>query len=173
RRALAEMRRHAAERPLIDSAILGARERHAVVLELDHRGGRLAAHVLDRVLVAEPVRPLDGVVHVPAPVVLAHVAERGADPALGRDRVAACRKHLADRGGLETQLGEPEGRTQPRPARADHDDVVRVVDELVFAAHGAGESAIFRIANSAAIAIAAWTNVDRASRITFAPPLWT
>ena len=78
RRALAVVSRHAAERALIDAAVGGARERHAVVLELDDRGRRFLAHELDRVLVAEPVRPLDGVVEMEAPVVLAHVAERGA-----------------------------------------------------------------------------------------------
>jgi hypothetical protein len=36
RGALAVVRRHAAERTLVDAAVLGARERHAVVLELDH-----------------------------------------------------------------------------------------------------------------------------------------
>src|SRR6516164_2858812 len=50
------MRGHAAERTLIDLALLGTRERHAPMLELVHRGGRIAAHVFDRVLVTEPVR---------------------------------------------------------------------------------------------------------------------
>ena len=59
----------AAERPLVDLPVFGARERHAEMLELDDRRDRVAAHVFDRVLVAEPVRPLDRVVHVPAPVV--------------------------------------------------------------------------------------------------------
>src|ERR1041385_4466682 len=71
RRALAEMRGHAAERPLIDLAVfLSPRERHAPVLELIDRGGRLANHVFDGVLVAEPVGALDGVVTVAAPVVI-------------------------------------------------------------------------------------------------------
>ena len=37
------------------------------------------------VLIAEPVGPLDRVVHVPPPVVLSHVPESGADTALGGD----------------------------------------------------------------------------------------
>src|SRR5207248_2997097 len=94
-----------AERPLVDEALLGARERHTKMLELDYRFHRIAAHELDRVLVAEPVRPLDGVVHVPAPVVLAHIAERGADAALRRDGMAAGREDLADTGGLEPGNG--------------------------------------------------------------------
>ncbi len=114
----------AAERALIDPPVLGARKRHAEMFELDHRRDRVAAHVFDRVLVAEPVRPLDRVVHVPAPVVVVHVAERGADPALRRHGMAAGRKHLADAGGLEPGDGAAEGRAQPGPAGADDDDVI-------------------------------------------------
>src|SRR6202035_569168 len=68
--------------------------------------------VFDRVLVAEPVRTLDGVVHVPAPVVLAHVAERGRDAALRSNGVRAGRKHFGDAGGAQT-----------RSAGADHHHV--------------------------------------------------
>jgi hypothetical protein len=132
---LAETRRHAAERPLIDSAVLRARERHTVVLELDDGGRRLLAHVLDRVLIAEPVGALDGVVHVPAPIVLAHVAERGADAALRRDRVAARREDLAQACGRQSLLGETERRAQARAARSDDDHIVSVIDEFVFFGH--------------------------------------
>ncbi len=124
RGALAIMRRHAAERALIDLAVFGARERHAVVLELDDRGNRLAAHVFDRVLIAEPVRTLDRVVEMEPPVVLAHVAERGRDAALRRDRMRARRKHFREARGLKPGRREAECRAQTRAAGADHDDVV-------------------------------------------------
>ena len=74
---LAEIGRHAAEWTLIDLAGFGARERHAPMVQFVNRGGSVAAQIFDRVLVAEPVRTLDGVVHVPAPIVGTHVAERG------------------------------------------------------------------------------------------------
>ena len=135
RDALAEMRGHAAERPLVDAAVLGARERHAVVLELDDRGRRLLAHELDGVLVAQPIRTLHGVVHMPAPVVVAHVAERRRDAALRRDRMAAGREHLGQARGGKPGLGQAEGRAQSRAAGADDDHIVGVVDEFVFA-HG-------------------------------------
>ena len=92
RRAFAELGGHAAERALVDAAVLGARERHAVVLELVDGVRRVAAQIFDGVLVAEPVGALDGVVHVPAPVVRPHVAERGGDAALRRDGVRARRE---------------------------------------------------------------------------------
>ena len=129
--ALAKAGGHPAEGALVDLALGRAAERHAVVLELDDRGDRLAGHVLDRVLVAQPVGALDRVVHVPAPVVLAHVAERGRDAALGRHGVAAGREDLADAGGLEAGLGQTQGRAQAGAAGADHDDVVGMVDDFV------------------------------------------
>jgi hypothetical protein len=133
RGAFAEMGGHAAEGTLVDAAVLGAGERHAVVLQLDDRRHRLTAHVLDGVLVAQPVRALDGVVHVPAPVVLAHVAERGRHAALGRDRVAAGGKDLGDAGGRQAGGGQAHGCAQAGAAGPDHDDIVFVYVDLVSA----------------------------------------
>ena len=135
RRSLAVARRHAAERALVDLALRRARERHAVMFELDHRRDRLAAHIFDRVLVAEPVGALDGVVEMPAPVVLAHIAERGGNAALGGDGMAAGREDLGDAGGLQPLDRHAEGGAQPRAAGADHHDVVAVVDDLVGSGH--------------------------------------
>ena len=129
RRALAEVGGHAAEGALVDLPVLGAAEGDAVVLELVDRGGRVAAQVLDGVLVAEPVGALHRVVHVPAPVVVAHVADRRGDAALGRDRVRARREHLGDARRLEAGLRAAERRAQARAARADDDDVVGVLGD--------------------------------------------
>ena len=88
RGALAVMRGHATERALIDLAVLLAtRERQTPVFQLVDCGRRIAAEIFDGVLVAEPIGAFDGVVHVPAPVVLAHIAERGGDAALCRHGV--------------------------------------------------------------------------------------
>src|SRR5215468_9217927 len=125
--AFAVMGGHAAERPLVDLAVFGAREWNAPVLELVDRSGCVAAQVLDCILIAEPVRPLHGVVHVPAPVVLAHVAERRRNAALRRDRVRAGREYLADAGGPQTRLAASHDGAQARTAGADHDDVVGMI----------------------------------------------
>src|SRR5204862_4648288 len=74
-------------------------------------------------------------VHVPAPIVGAHVAERGADAALRGDGVAARRKYLAQASRRESLLREPERGAQARAARSDDDHVVGVIDELVFFGH--------------------------------------
>ena len=130
-RRLAVFLHVAAKRALIDAAILGAGERNAEMLQLVDRRHRFAAHILDAVLVAEPVRPLDGVVHMPAPIVLAHVAERGPDAALRRHGVRAGREYLGDASGLQPRRPHPERRPQPGAARPDHHHVIGVIDDLV------------------------------------------
>ena len=136
-RAFAEIGGHAAERALIDLAFLGAREGHAVMLQLIDGGGRVAAEIFDGVLVAEPVGALHRVVHVPAPVVRPHIAERGRDAALRRDRMRAGREHLGDAGRLQSRFGAAERGAQARSARPDHHHVIGVIGERIGAAVGA------------------------------------
>ena len=120
-----------AERALVDRAVVVAAERNARVLQLVNRCGRLAHHVFDRVLVAQPVRPLDGIVHVPRPVIGRIVAQRCGDAALCGDRVAARGKDLGDIGGAETGLGSAHRGAQARSARAHDHHVIHVVDDVV------------------------------------------
>src|SRR6185295_2218271 len=94
---------------------------------VDSFGGVLA-EIFDRILVAEPVRALDGVVHVPAPIVLAIVAKRGRNAALRRHRVAACREDFGYAGGLEAGSSTFERSAQTRAARADDNDIECVID---------------------------------------------
>ena len=87
-------RRGAAEGAGAEAALLVAVEGHAEVLEVEDLLRRLAAHDLDRVLVAEVVGPLDRVERVRLPRVLR--VEGGVDPALGRVGVRAHRMDLRD-----------------------------------------------------------------------------
>ena len=163
-RGLAEVARHAAEGALVDLALVGAREGHAPVLQFVHRRGGVAHHVLDGLLVAEPVRTLDGVVHVPAPIVLAHVAQRSGDAALGRHGVRAGGEHLGYAGGLQTGLGAAEGGPQARSPSADHHHVELVIDEAVsrhvssYAGITVGPKATLRMQKIASAAARVQTN---------------
>jgi len=134
RGALAVMRGHAAERALINLAVFAARKRQAPMLEFVDRVRRVAAHIFDRVLVAEPVGALDGVVHMPAPVVFAHVAERGSDAALRRYRVRARGEDFGDAGGAQARFAAADDGAQPGAAGADNHHVVGVVLDRIGAA---------------------------------------
>ena len=97
RSTLAVMGGHAAKGTLVDFSIfLATRERQAPVLQLVNGGRRIAAKIFDRILVSEPVGALDCVVHVPAPVILAHIAKCGGDASLRGDGMRAGWKNFCD-----------------------------------------------------------------------------
>src|SRR6185437_15438186 len=109
----AVMRGHAAERALIDFPVFfAARERQAPMFKLVYRLRRVPAEIFDSVLVAEPIGAFDGVVHVPAPIVLAHVAESGGDAALRGYRVRARRKNFGDAGRPQAGFAAADGGPQ-------------------------------------------------------------
>lgn len=53
-------------------AIVCSRKRATIILELDNGLRRLSCHVMDSILVTQPIRTLHGIVHVPPPVVFVH-----------------------------------------------------------------------------------------------------
>ena len=84
----------AAERPLVNRAIRIAVKRHAHVLQVIDHFWCFAAHELNRILVAQPVRAFDGIVKVVMPVVLVHIAQGGANATLRRYRMRAGGKYF-------------------------------------------------------------------------------
>ena len=131
--ALAEFAGHAAEGALVDLAFIGPGEGHSPMLQLVNSGGRFTAEIFNRVLVAQPVRPFDGVVHVPAPVILTHIAERGSDAALCGNRVGARWENFGDTGGFQAGLCGAQGSTEARAASAHNHDIICMVDPGVIA----------------------------------------
>ena len=112
----------AAEGALAEPALLVAVEGHAPVLEVEQLLGRLAAHDLDRVLVAEVVRALDRVEGVRLPRVLR--VERRVDPALSRVRVGANGVDLGDDAHGSTLLRGGEGGALAGEAGPYDEDIV-------------------------------------------------
>jgi hypothetical protein len=93
---LAKVKALTAKGALVDLAILSTREGQAVVLKLNHCLGSLTAHVLDCVLVSQPITAFDCVVRVPPPVILSHVTQSGVDASLCCHRVRAGGEELCD-----------------------------------------------------------------------------
>ena len=112
----------AAEGAGAEQALLVAVEGDAHVLEVQQLLGRLPAHDLDRVLVAEVVRALDRVVGVRLPGVLG--VEGRVDAALGRVGVRPDRVDLGDDPDGGACLGRAEGGPLAGQAGAYHEDVM-------------------------------------------------
>ena len=171
--ALAVVRGHATEGALVDLALLGTAERHTVVLQFNDRGRSFLAHILDGVLVAQPVRPFDGVVEVEAPVVFAHVAKRRRDTALRRHRVAAGGEHLGDIRDRQPGLCQAEGGPQTGTAGTNHHYVVGVVFKLVSGRHLRAHAAPPRLRRTTASTMAtpstAWMKFSNSVATNFAP----
>src|SRR5262245_64153074 len=97
RGALAVMRSHATERTLIDFPVFfAAREGQSPMLQFVDGFRRVATEIFDRVLISEPVGAFHRVVHVPAPVILTHIAERSRNSTLRRHGVRTGGKYLRD-----------------------------------------------------------------------------
>ena len=137
-RLFAVVRGVAAERALVDRAVGVAIERHAHMLEFVDHFRRFAAHEFDRVLVAEPIGAFDRVVEVVVPVVLGHVAERGADAALRRDRVRARRKHFRQHRHVQARARELQRGAHARAARADDHDIELAAGNVLLGKRHAG-----------------------------------
>ena len=113
------------ERTLIDAPLLGTRERQAHVLEFEHGLRTDRAHVLDSVLVTDVVGTLDGIVHVPAPIIVRISRSNGAgDATLGGHGVRAGRENLGDYGSLVTTLSQLQCGTHARTTATDDDGVI-------------------------------------------------
>ena len=98
---------------------------------LDDGVGGLAAHVVDGVLIAEPVRALDCVVEVETPVILLHVAKSSVDATLGCNSVGAGWEELGDASGLEPVLGEAKSGTKPSATSANNNSIKLVINDGV------------------------------------------
>ena len=80
---------------LIDAAIFLAGKWQAHVLKFKHSLGANGTHVFNGILVANVVRTLDGIEHVPAPVVIGIFRGNGTgDATLGRNCVGASGEDL-------------------------------------------------------------------------------
>ena len=102
----------AAEGALIDFAFFVTGEGNAVMFQLIDRLGGLTRQIFHRVGVAQPVRPLDGVIHVPLPAVGAHVAQAGRDAALCGHRMRPGREDLGHAGGAQALFGHAQRGAQ-------------------------------------------------------------
>ena len=123
------LRAVATERALINRAVRIAVKRHTHVLKFVHDFWRFTAHEFDGVLIAEPVGAFHRIVEVVVPVVLFHVAERGTDAALRRNRVRARGEHFGEHRNAQTRPRQLQGTAHAGATGTDYDCVIFVYCE--------------------------------------------
>ena len=132
----------AAERSRSQPSLVVAVERDAEVLEVKDLVRGLAAHDLDRVLVAEVVGALDGVECVRLPAV--SLLQRGVDAALGSVRVRTHGVDLGDDPDRDALLGRRERGPLAGEPRSDHEYVVPRAHRCGSGRAWASESRVWR-----------------------------
>ena len=105
---LAEICGLTTEGSLVDLTVTCSAEGHTIGLELTDSDRSLPSHILDGILISEPVGALDCVIEVESPVILVHVAESGVDSTLSGDSVRSGGEQLGNTSSLESSLGETE-----------------------------------------------------------------
>ena len=101
------------------------------VLKLNDSVWGLPAHVLDGVLVPEPVTSLNCIISVPPPVVFGHIRQGGVNTTLGSNGVRPRRKELGNTSGVESGGAQAKRSPQARTAGSHNNSVVLVVDNGV------------------------------------------
>ena len=129
--AFAHILHVAAKGALVNCAVGIAAKRNAGMLKLVHRRRRFTHHIFDRVLVTQPVGPLDGVVHMPGPMVRRVVAKRRRNSALCRNGVRTGGENLRDTGCFQTSFSAAHRGAQARATGSDNNRVISVIDNLV------------------------------------------
>lgn len=118
------------------------------MLEFDNGGGSLTSHVVNSILITQPVRSLDGIVHVPSPVILVHVAKGSVDTTLSGDSVTSGREKLGNTGSVEASLSKTESGTKTGTTGTDNEGIVLVVlhfdGELVWGCRCFGQTGLVR-----------------------------
>lgn len=108
-------------------AIVCSREWASVVLQFDNRSWCFSGHVMDRILISQPIRSLDGIVHMPSPIVLVHVPQSGIDTSLCSYSVTSGWEELRYTGSVETSFGKTEGCSQTSSTGTDDNRIVLMV----------------------------------------------
>ena len=129
---LAVLFRLSSEGSLIDLALLSPGERKTIRFELENGLGCFLAHVVDGVLITQPVASLDSIISVPPPVVVMHVSKGRIDTSLSSNSMRTGGEKFRNAGSLEALLDETESRAKASSSGSNHHSIKGMVDDSIF-----------------------------------------
>ena len=121
------------ESALVDLTVVATREGETIGLQLAHSTRSLTTHVVNSVLVTEPIGSLHGIVEVPSPIISVlhinqksenphHVTKSGVNTSLGSDGVGTGGEQLGNHSSLESlgndNFGKKSNTFSERPIAA-------------------------------------------------------
>ena len=116
----------ATEWALVNAALLGTGERQPHMFELEHSFRANRTHVFDSILVADVVGALDGIVHMPAPIVVRiSRSDSTGDTTLRRNGMRTRRENLGYHRCFMATLCQLQRGTHARATTTDNDGVIR------------------------------------------------
>ncbi len=133
--SLSVLKRLSTKGTLVNLSIFRSGKGHSKGFKLNHRLGSLSAHVVNRILITKPITSLDSVVHVPPPIVLAHVSKSGVNSSLCRNGVGSRWEELGDTGRLESGFTKSHGSSQSTTTGTDDNGIVFVVYHSIVTLH--------------------------------------
>ena len=104
------------------------RKRKSKLFKLENGLGSLFAHVVNGILISQPITSLDGIVSVPSPVILAHVSQRRINASLSGDSVGTSWEKLSNASRLETGFREAHSGAEACTSSANDAGIVLVIN---------------------------------------------
>ena len=124
------------EGSLVDLSLFGSWERKTIRLEFQDGLRSLFAHVMDGILISQPVTSLDCVVCVPSPIVVVHIAKSSIDTTLSCNCMWSCGEELGDAGSLESLLYKSESGSESSSSCSHNDSIKGMIDNSVLLEEG-------------------------------------
>ena len=82
---------------------------------------------MDGILISEPIRSFDSIVHVPSPIILMHVTQRSIYSTLCSYRMTSSGEELGYTRRVEPSLGETKCCSQTRSTGTNNDSIIFMI----------------------------------------------
>ncbi len=120
------------EGSLINLPLFGSGKWHSVRLQLQNSLRSLSAHVVDSVLISQPITSFYCIVSVPSPIVLMHVTKGRIDTSLSGHSVRSCWEKLWDTSRFKPLLYKTESGSQSSPTGTYDYSVKCMINDSIF-----------------------------------------
>jgi len=129
----AEFLRLSTKSSLVDFTFFSSWKWHAIWFEFQNGFRCLHGHVLNCILITEPVTSFHCIIKVPFPVILVHIAQSSINTSLGCNSVWSRREEFRNAGGFESGLWKPKGCPKSSTSGTYNYGVIFMINHCIIA----------------------------------------